>query len=84
MIDLKQLREDPERFRLGAKRKCIAADIDGALALDEQRRAVLTEMETLRAEQNKLSKEAGLKIGALMGEAKKADPARKAAIDAEL
>lgn len=84
MIDLKHLREDPERFRLGARRKGIAADVDGALALDARRRELLTEMEALRAEQNRLSKEAGLRIGALMGEAKKADPARKGAIEAEL
>ncbi|MBL0922138.1 MAG: hypothetical protein IBJ10_08430, partial [Phycisphaerales bacterium] len=84
MIDLKHLREDPERFRLGARRKGIAADVDGALALDARRRELLTEMEALRAEQNRLSKEAGLRIGSLMGEAKKADPARKGAIEAEL
>ncbi len=84
MIDLRQLREDPERFRTGAARKGITVHIDGILELDEQRRRVLTELETMRAEQNRLAKEAGPRIGALMGESKKADPSRKAAIDAEL
>ena len=41
--------------------------IDELLALDERRRALLTEVENLQAERNKASKE----IGALMGQGKK-------------
>lgn len=72
MIDLKQLRDNPDRFRLGAQRKNIPADIDSALELDAQRRAALTKVETLRAEQNRIAKESGPQIGKLSGAIKKA------------
>ncbi len=65
MIDLKQLRDDPQRFIDGAAVKCIAVDIPAALALDEQRRALTREREELRAEQKTLGKESGPRIGAL-------------------
>ena len=35
MIDLKQLRADPERFRQGARDKNMEVDIDRVLELDE-------------------------------------------------
>lgn len=85
MIDLKQLREDPDRFRTGARRKGIAVDIDRALALDERRRSLLAEQERLRAEQNRLAKESGPQIGKLQGQLKAAsDPAARAALEAEI
>ncbi|TVQ32971.1 MAG: serine--tRNA ligase [Phycisphaeraceae bacterium] len=84
MIDLKQLRDDPERFREGARRKGVDVDIDRLLALDEKRRAAMTERESLRAEQRRLEKEAGPRIGALMKEIKSADGAKKASLEAEL
>ena len=84
MIDLKDLRENPDRYRTGAARKQMTVDIDRLLQLDADRRAALSEQETLRAEQNKLSKETGAKIGPLMGRMKKADGDEKAAIQAEV
>ncbi len=56
MIDLKQLRDDPERFKRGARDKGIDVDIDRLVKLDEQRRRLLAEQESKRAEQKKLSK----------------------------
>ncbi|MGD9691429.1 MAG: serine--tRNA ligase [Phycisphaerales bacterium] len=84
MIDLKQLREDPDRFREGARRKGISADIDQILVLDEHRRKTLTELESLRAEQNRLAKESGPKIGKLSGELKSATGDRKSALETEI
>ena len=43
MIDLRQLRVDPDRFRRGARDKGIEVDIEHLLDLDEQRRALLAE-----------------------------------------
>ena len=83
MIDLKQLREDPERFRQGAKDKAMAVDVDALLRLDEQRRTVLTEAEQRRAEQNRISKEVGPQIGALKGRIKKAEGAEREALEAQ-
>ena len=56
MIDLKRLRDEPE-YRRGIERKRVRDGlIDELLAADEQRRAKLTEVEALRAEQNAASK----------------------------
>jgi seryl-tRNA synthetase len=71
MIDLKQLRDNPQRFIDGARDKNIAVDFTRLLQLDEQRRALLTQQETKRAEQNKISKEIGPQIGKLKGQLKK-------------
>ncbi|MBL4698017.1 MAG: hypothetical protein JKX70_04200, partial [Phycisphaerales bacterium] len=84
MIDLKALRENPQRFIDGAAKKNYAPDIDTLIKLDEQRRSLMSEQETLRAAQNKLSKETGPKIGQLMGKLKGAGDDEKPAIQAEI
>ncbi|MFN0012560.1 MAG: serine--tRNA ligase [Phycisphaerales bacterium] len=65
MIDLKQLREHPQRFRDGAAAKSIEVQFEQLLRLDEEHRAALTQREGLRAEQKKLEKELGPQIGQL-------------------
>ncbi len=84
MIDLKALRENPDRFKLGAKRKGVSVDIDRVLELDSRIRSLTTERETLKAEQNRLAKESGPKIGQLMGKMKAASGDDKAAIETEV
>ncbi|MFU8829129.1 MAG: serine--tRNA ligase [Phycisphaerales bacterium] len=84
MIDLKALRENPDRFKLGAQRKGVSVDIDRVVELDAQIRSLTTERETLKAEQNRLAKESGPKIGQLMGKMKAASGDEKAAIEAEV
>ena len=84
MIDLKDLRENPDRYREGCARKQIPVDIDRVLELDARRRGLLGEQETLRAEQNRLAKETGPKIGQLMGRLKGATGGDRAAIEAEV
>ncbi|MGE3109756.1 MAG: serine--tRNA ligase [Phycisphaerales bacterium] len=87
MIDLKQLRENPDRFRDGCRKKNVAVDIDRLLDLDREHRSLLTQQETLRAEQKKIEKELGPQMGRLTGELKKlgeSDPARKSQLQREL
>ncbi len=84
MIDLKQLREQPERFKTGASRKRIPVDLDRVLTLDERKRALQTEQETLRADQNRLAKESGPLIGKLSAKLKSASDAERPAIKAEI
>lgn len=84
MIDLKALRDNPQRFKDGCAKKNYAVDIDRLLTLDEQRRSLLSEQEALRAEQKKLSKETGPKIGQLSGQLKSASDSDKAAIQAQI
>lgn len=59
MIDLKDLRDNPDTYRRGAQLKNVVVDIDAILALDSQRLAAQQEFERLRAEQNKASQEIG-------------------------
>lgn len=84
MIDLKALRENPQKYRDGAAKKGMRIDFDRILALDEQRRRLLGEQESQRAEQNRLAKESGPLIGKLQGQLKSAAPGDKAAIEAQI
>jgi seryl-tRNA synthetase len=59
VIDVKRLRDDPT-YRAGIERKRVRAGLlDELLATDDARRAVLTEVEELRARQNAASKAIG-------------------------
>lgn len=56
MIDIKLIRDDPERVRALARQKNVEAPIDEILSLDEQRRRLLAEVERLRAQRNEGSR----------------------------
>lgn len=84
MIDLKALRDDPQRFVNGARDKNIDVDIARLLELDKARRAALSTQEQARAEQKRVSKELGPKIGALKGQLKGADESTKCELEREL
>lgn len=53
MLDLKFIRENPDKVRWGLKAKHVEFDLDAVLVLDEKRRGVLKEAEALKAERNK-------------------------------
>jgi seryl-tRNA synthetase len=59
MLDLKAIRDDPEPFREGLRRRGVAAELDRLLALDEEERRLKVQVEDLRAEQNRASKDIG-------------------------
>lgn len=84
MIDLKDLRERPERYREGCRKKGMSVDIDRLLSLDEQRRGFSTQRDNLRAEQGRVEKEVGPQIGRLAGAMKKAQGDERAKLEAEL
>ena len=52
MLDLSDIRKDPERYRKGLARKGSTEGLDALLALEEQRRGLIVEAEALRARQN--------------------------------
>lgn len=56
MIDIKFIRENPEKVKQGVKSKNADVDIDKLLELDKRRRELIAEIDGLRAEQNKKSK----------------------------
>ena len=75
VLDIKLIREQPDfvRQRLGTRGAGDEAHVDELLRLDEQRRKLLTEVESLKAQRNRATKE----IGALMGQKKTAEAETK-------
>lgn len=57
MLDITVIREAPDLIRRAAEAKGFELDLDRLLALDDRRRDMLVEIETRRAERNRLSKE---------------------------
>jgi seryl-tRNA synthetase len=81
VIDLKVLRDDPDRVRESQRRRGEdAAVVDRLLDADERRRAAESEYGALRNEQ----KELGKRIGPLQGRLKKASDDERGAVQAEL
>ncbi len=70
MLDIKFVRENPEIVKENIKKKFKEAKlplVDEVIALDEQKRAAISEASDLRANRNKISRE----IGVLMGKGEK-------------
>lgn len=57
MIDIKLLREQPDVVRAAIGKKKFAVDIDSVLAIDVERRRIIAETETARAQQNAANNE---------------------------
>lgn len=77
MLDIKRIRDEPDqvRQRLAARGAGDDAKVSEVLGLDEERRRLLGEVETLKAQRNRVSKE----IGVLMGQKKLAEAETKKA-----
>jgi len=75
VLDIKLIREKTDfvRARLATRGAGDEQQIDALLLLDEQRRKALAEVETLKSQRNRVSKE----IGALMGQKKTAEAEAK-------
>ena len=58
MLDIKLIKEQPEEViaRLAKKGRDAREDVEMIIKLDEQRRAIITENEALKAEQNRTNK----------------------------
>ena len=56
MIDMRLLRNNPEEVKAALARRKEEVDIDGLLALDQEKREILFEVEQKKAEQNTVSK----------------------------
>src|SRR3954447_25366523 len=77
MHDIKSIRDNPQAFDAGLKRRGLAPLSAALLAIDEKRRAAILQAEQAQARRNAASKE--------IGEAKKAkDEARAATLMAEV
>ena len=70
MLDIKFVRENPEAVKENIRKKFQDSKlelVDQVIALDRENREIKQEVEALRANKNKISKQ----IGALMGQGKK-------------
>ena len=56
MLDINFIRENSQKVKDACKNKNINIDVDRVLALDKGKRETMTEMEALKAEQNKISR----------------------------
>lgn len=57
MLDIKVLRQEPERIKEALKKRFNPLDIEPAIELDKQRRAILAEVEQKKAKQNEITKQ---------------------------
>ncbi|MFH1008203.1 MAG: serine--tRNA ligase [Candidatus Latescibacterota bacterium] len=64
MLDIRFIREHPDLVRAGAQKKNMAFDLDELLSLDDQRRALTSKGDALRAESNRASKQIAHLAGA--------------------
>ncbi len=60
MHDIAAIRRDPAAFDHAMARRGLAAQSAAVLSADEERRKAIAEIETLRAEQNRLAKQIGM------------------------
>ena len=75
MLDIKFVRENPEVVKQNIRKKFQDSKlelVDKVIELDKENREIKQEVEALRAERNKISKQ----IGALMGQGKREEAER--------
>ena len=81
MIDLKDLRANPDKYRTGLAHKGYPASLlEDLLAVDAELRPLITQREQLTAEKNQIGKQ----IGQLAGRLKKADATERAELQAQM
>jgi seryl-tRNA synthetase len=81
MIDLKDLRANPDKYRTGLTQKGYPAEqVDDLLAVDAELRPLITQRELLTAEKNQIGKQ----MGQLAGKLKKADAAERESLQKQM
>lgn len=56
MLDINFIRENPDTVKMACKNKNADVDVDRVLELDKKKRELITNLENLKAEQNKISR----------------------------
>ena len=80
MIDIKDFRANPDKYRQAAADKHISVDIDALIALDNAYRELFSKQQQLTAEKNQMGKQ----IGQIAGRLKKASDDEKSALQQEM
>ncbi|MFH1780555.1 MAG: serine--tRNA ligase [Candidatus Nealsonbacteria bacterium] len=75
MLDLKFIRQNPEKVKEGLAKKQADVNIDELLILDEKKRAIQQKIESLRFEQGKFGKDDIAKAQVIKAEIKTMEPA---------
>ncbi len=57
MLDIKFIRQNPEKVKEGCRKKQVKVDIDRLLEVDKRRRETIQALEDMRAQKNKVSKQ---------------------------
>ena len=57
MLDIKRIRQNPQEVKAAVDRRGKVTNIDKVLELDEQRRAVIADVEVKKARKNEVSKQ---------------------------
>lgn len=83
MLDIKFIRQNPEKVKEGVAKKQAKIDVDRLLELDEKKRDYLQKIEGMKAEQNKVGRENIARAQELKAEIKKLEPELEV-IDKEL
>jgi seryl-tRNA synthetase len=74
MLDIKYIRENPDKIKENCQKRGSNCQVDRILELDKQRRELLQETESLKAEQKKLGKDQQDKAKELKDKIKKLEP----------
>ncbi|QQE10951.1 serine--tRNA ligase [Planctomycetota bacterium] len=80
MIDIKEFRSNPDKFRKAATDKHIGVDIDALIKLDDEYRELFSKQQHLTAEKNQIGKQ----IGQIAGRMKKASDDEKADLQKQM
>ncbi len=56
MLDINFIRENPQKVKEACQKKQVKVDVDKILELDKKKRELMTNLENLKAEQNKISR----------------------------
>jgi seryl-tRNA synthetase len=74
MLDIKFIRQNPNKVKEGIQKKGVKVDINLLLELDEKRREFLKKVETLKSKQNKLGRDKIKEAKEIKAEIKRIEP----------
>lgn len=84
MLDIKFIRENPDKVRTAAKNKKVDADVDALLRLDAERRTLQAKVEEVNRQRNEAAKAKDIENGKRLKTELAALEERAAALDAEM
>ncbi|MEY4745379.1 MAG: seryl-tRNA synthetase, partial [Candidatus Parcubacteria bacterium] len=84
MLDIKYIRENPDKVRTAAKNKKVDVDIEALLALDAERRSLQSKIEETNRQRNEASKAKDIENGKRLKQELALLEEKIAAVDAQM